>query len=164
MGIDRYWITIGYAAAFVVFWAVAFFVSAFSFWGRGFLETCIPGAAAAYFTYKYFEKKDKDVMAKLLTPPDQVWPVPLPIAWGTVKDVLCSTGVETRESGRQNWKMLQEDKSRGLLRGQLDFAEGVAGQGGEKAMAPRSIGLTVILSPDPAGSEGTKVKMSYQIL
>ncbi len=160
MGIDRWWQSIGVVASFLAFFTVAILISQFSVWGVGILETCGPGAAAAYFTFKYFEKKDKAVLLKLMNPEPTVWPVPLPVALGTIKDVLATSGVETRESGRQNWKMLREDQSRGLLQGQLDFAEAIAGTGGQYAMAPRSIGLTAIMSQDPAG---TRVKFTYQV-
>lgn len=155
------WQSVGIAAAFVAFFAVAFFVNAFI--ARGFLETCIPGGIAAYFTWKYFDKKDTAELQKLMNPPEEIWPVPLPVAWGSVKDVLATSGVDTRESGRQNWQLQREDQSRGIIQAQLNFSEGLAGPHGQKQMAPRSIGLTVVLAPDPAGSSGTRVKFTYQV-
>ena len=154
------WQTLGIVGGFF-----AFFVAAIIFnqliTSDTFMSLAV-GAVAAFATYKFCDKKDRDERKALMNPDPQTWPVPLPVAWASVKDVLYTTGVETRESGKQLWKIQREDQSRGIIQAQLDFAEGLAGSMGQKEMVPRSIGLTVVLAP--ANEEaGTKVTFSYNV-
>lgn len=154
------WQTLGIVGGFF-----AFFIAAIIFnqliSSDTFMSLAI-GAGAAFATWKFCDKKDSSELKALVNPEPEVWPVSLPVAWASVRDVLYTTGVETKESGKQLWKIQREDQSRGIIQAQLDFAEGLAGRMGQKEMVPRSIGLTVTLSPANEDA-GTTVRFSYNV-
>ena len=118
------------------------------------------GLAAGGFTFKYFWDKDKAELQRILNPPDEVWTVPLPIAWGCICDVLRRSGVETGTSGRSAWTIMQEDESRGIIQAKLVFSQAL-GVGQNMKTVPREIYLTALLT---AEAEATKVHFEYQIL
>lgn len=62
--------------------------------------------AAGGFTFKYFYDLDQKDLKKLIDPPDEVWQVSYPVAWGCVSDVLKRSGVETGTSGRSVWTIV----------------------------------------------------------
>jgi len=116
--------------------------------------------AAGGFTFKYFYDIDKKSLKQLLDPPDEVWQVSYPIAWGCISDVLKRSGVETGTSGRSNWTIVQEDDSRGLIQAKLVFNE-MQGIGQSSKIVPREIHLTVQLI---AEGTATRAKFEYQIM
>jgi len=118
------------------------------------------GLAAGGFTFKYFYDMDQKDLKKLLDPPDEVWPVSYPIAWGCISDVLKRSGVETGTSGRSIWTIVQEDDSRGLIQAKLVFNE-MQGIGQSSKIVPREIHLTIQLAAEGAA---TRAKFEYQIL
>lgn len=144
----------GIGAAIVAFLATAIFVDQLI--ARGFLETCIPGGIAAFFAYQYFAKKDQEEMQKLLNPPPEVWNMPLPVAWGTIKDVLDASRIQSGVSGQAGWRITKEDDSRGIICAEVSFSQYLGGAEGK--VVPRSIGVTAILKPEGAA---TKVELSY---
>lgn len=145
---------IGIGAAIVAFLATAIFVDQLI--ARGFLETCVPGGIAAYFTYKYFAKKDNEELQRLLNPPAEVWPMPLPVAWGTIRDVLDSCKIQSGVSGQSNWRVAKEDDSRGIIAAEINFSQYLGGAQGQ--VVPRNIGVTALLTPE---GSSTKVQLNY---
>lgn len=142
--------------------AVAFIATAILFdqlIARGFLETCVPGAIAAYFTYNYFAKKDAEELMKILNPPVEVWPVPFPVAWGCIKDVLDTATIATGVGGASTWRIQREDDSRGLITAQLNFSEHVGGPTTGQ-VHPRTVGANATLTAE-GGS--TRVLIQYQV-
>jgi len=115
--------------------------------------------AAAGFTFKYFYDKDMESLKKLLDPPEQVWPVSYPVAWGCIIDVLKRSGVETGVSGRSSWHIVQEDDTRGYIEAKLTFQQ-MLGVGQNAKNFGREIGLVVQLT---AQENTTRVKLQYQI-
>jgi hypothetical protein len=115
--------------------------------------------AAGFFTWKHFNDKDKAELATLLNPPEEIWPVSLPIAWGCISDVLRGTGVETGVSGRANWRIEKEDEARGFIQAKLAFNQSL-GAGVNTKIVSREIHLIAQLSPE---GDNTKVKCTYEI-
>ena len=145
---------IGIGAAIVAFLATAILVDQLI--ARGFLETCVPGGIAAYFTYQYFAKKDNEELQKLLNPPAEVWAMSLPVAWGTIRDVLDSCKVQTGVSGQSGWRVTKEDDSRGIIGAEINFSQYLGGAQGQ--VVPRNVGVTAILTPE---GSSTKVHLTY---
>jgi hypothetical protein len=119
----------------------------------------IMAGAAGFFTWKHFNDKDKTELATLLDPPEETWPVSLPIAWGCICDVLNGTGVETGVSGRAKWRIEKEDEARGFIQAKLTFNQSL-GAGVNTKIVSREIHLTAQLTP--VGDQ-TKVKCNYEI-
>ncbi|MBU6454384.1 MAG: hypothetical protein KGS72_21630 [Cyanobacteria bacterium REEB67] len=115
--------------------------------------------AAAFFTWKHFNDKDKAELAGLLNPPEETWPVALPVAWGCICDVLRGTGIETGASGRANWQIQKEDEARGFIQAKLTFNQSL-GAGANTKVVSREIHLTAQLMPE---GDNTKVKCTYEI-
>lgn len=116
--------------------------------------------AAGGFTFKYFYDLDQKSLTNLINPPDEVWQVSYPIAWGCICDVLRRSGIDTGTSGRSVWTIMQEDDSRGFIQAKLAFNE-MQGVGQRSQIVPREIHLTVQLT---AEGSATRVKFQYQIL
>lgn len=116
--------------------------------------------AAGGFTFKYFYDLDQKSLTNLINPPDEVWQVSYPIAWGCICDVLRRSGIDTGTSGRSVWTIIQEDDSRGFIQAKLAFNE-MQGVGQRSQIVPREIHLTVQLT---AEDSATRVKFQYQIL
>lgn len=150
------WRLIGLGGAVLGFLAVNIFISAFIV--QGFLETTIPGGIAAWFIWKYCSDKEIGELEKLLNPPEEIWPVSLPIAWGSIRDVLDTSKVHTGTGGTTGWRVQKEDDSRGLILAQLTFNEQVGGLNGQ--VVPRTVEIQAQLSPD--GGK-TKVETNYRV-
>jgi len=151
------WRLIGIVGGLLAFVVVNVFVSAFV--GQGFLLTFVPGCVAAWFIWKKCTEKEKTEINQSLNPPPETWPVPIPVAWGTVKDVLESSKVHTRHAGTSIWKVLKEDDSRGIIQAQMSFTEQVGGLTNAQTL-PRTVEVSIFLKPD--GSK-TIVETHYQI-
>lgn len=151
----------GSMTALGIFLAVVVFLLAGSIWNAifGMSLSLWVALAAGGFTFKYFYDKDMESLKKLLEPEEQVWPVPYPIAWGCIIDVLKRSGVETGVSGRSSWRIVQEDDSRGYIEAKLTFQQ-MLGVGQNSKAFGREIGLVAQLT---AQENTTKVKLQYQI-
>jgi len=117
------------------------------------------GLAAGGFTFKYFYDLDKKDLANTLNPPEEVWPVPYPVAWGSICDVLRGSGVDTGASGRSIWNIVHEDDSRGSIQAKLSFNQ-MLGVGRTKEVMAREIHLNVQLTAEGAA---TRVKCVYEV-
>jgi len=117
------------------------------------------GGAAALWVWKYFDDKYKAELAALLSPPAEVWPLPMPAAWTCIKNVLAVAHVETGVSGVSNWHIQQEDTTTGTIQAQLNFQQAL-GSPTQPNILRRSITLNARLTPE---GDGTKVEFSYQI-
>jgi hypothetical protein len=116
--------------------------------------------AAGYFTFRHFNTQDMNDLKRLLNPPEEVWPVRYPVAWGCIMDVLKKSGVETGVSGRSMWNVVNEDDSRGVIQAKLVFNQ-MLGVGQSARTFPREIHLSIQLT---AEGESTKVKCDYEML
>ncbi len=137
--------------------AVAIFVSQCI--ASGFLETVVPGGIVGYLVWSHFAKKADAQLQELLHPPDEVWPVPLPIAWGCIKDVLDNASIATGTGGTSNWRIKKEDDSRGIIRSQLNFSEMLGGPTTGQ-VHPRTVEVEAILTPE---GSSTKVHLQYDV-
>jgi len=148
---------VGWGAAAGAWFGVNFLISMLIvqdlFWNT------IPGTIAAWFVYKYFEKKDDEDLKQLCNPPEETWPVRLPIAFGCVVDVLKSSGIAIGASGAHKWKPDKEDQERGIIEARLDFQEMLGGGASARTFA-RTIILKVELTPEDSN---TRVKMQYEV-
>jgi hypothetical protein len=118
----------------------------------------VAGAVAAFFAYQHFKKKDDQELEKLQQPPAEVWPVPLPIAWGSIRDVLDSAMVVTGAGGSAKWRVQKEDDSRGIISAQLNFNQ-TLGSGTSSQVVPRTIVCDVQFTPQ---GSSTKVDITYK--
>lgn len=141
--------------------AVVAFLLAGSFWNYifGMSLSLWVALAAGGFTFKYFYDKDMLSLRNLLEPQEQVWPVPYPVAWGCIIDVLRRSGVETGVSGRSAWRIVQEDDTRGYIEAKLTFQQ-MLGVGQNSKIFAREIGLVAQLT---AEETTTRVKLKYEI-
>ncbi len=144
-------------AAVVAGLAVAIFISQCI--ASGFIETVGPGVIAGYLVWKHFAKKADAQLLELLNPPAEVWPVPLPIAWGCIRDVLDSASIATGTGGSSNWRVQKEDDSRGLIIAQLNFSE-LLGGATNATVHPRTVKVEATLTPE---GSSTKVLLQYQV-
>lgn len=151
------WRLLGLGGAIVAFIVVNVFISAFII--QGFLETTVPGAIAAWFAWKWCTDKEKLELEKLVNPPEEIWPVSFPVAWGTVKDVLATSKVHTGTGGTSGWRIEKEDDSRGIIQAQLTFNEQLGGLTAVQ-VAPRTVEIQAILT---AVGGTTKVQTAYRI-
>ncbi|HIN67468.1 MAG TPA: hypothetical protein EYM95_22735 [Candidatus Obscuribacterales bacterium] len=151
------WRLAGLGGGFLAFFAVNIFISAFIV--QGFVETFVPGAIAAWFTWKWCTDKEKAELMKLLNPPEETWQVPLPVAWGTIRDVLDTSKVHTGTGGTSGWRVQKEDDSRGIIQAQLSFSEQVGGITNAQVL-PRTVEIQAFLKAD-GGT--TKVETHYQV-
>lgn len=151
------WRLLGLGGAVLAFFAVNIFVSAFIV--QGFLETTVPGAIAAFFAWKWCTKNEEKQLLTLLNPPEETWDVPLPVAWGTIRDVLDTSKVHTGTGGTHGWRVEKEDDSRGIIQAQLSFNEQVGGMTNVQVL-PRTVQIQAFLKAD-GGS--TKVETHYAV-
>lgn len=151
----------GSTTALGVVLAVVVFLIVGAVWNYifGMALSLLVALAAAGFTFKYFYDKDQKELKKLLDPEEQVWPVPFPVAWGCIADVLKRSGVETGVSGRSNWRIVEEDDSRGYIHAKLTFQQAL-GAGQNTRLFAREIDLVAQLT---AGESTTRVKLTYDI-
>lgn len=150
------WRLIGFGGAFVAFFAVNIFISAFIV--QEFLFTTVPGGIAAWYIWKFCMGKETAELETLLNPPEETWPVSLPVAWGTIRDVLDTSKVHTGAGGTSGWRVQREDDSRGLILAQLTFNEQVGGLNGQ--VHPRTVEVQALLRPE---GSSTVVKTNYRV-
>lgn len=128
------------------------------------------GLIAGFVVYYQCTVREKNAMKTLCNPPEEIWPIPLPYAWGTVKEVLNREGYESADIGRRTWENIKEDDSRAILTADLRFTEKhtefklvpiheLANDRSE--MASRGITITVKFVPDKA-TKGTRVTFVYE--
>lgn len=118
------------------------------------------GLVGAFFAWQYCQKKENEELQKILNPAPEVWPVSLPIAWGSIRDVLDSAMVVTGSGGSSRWRLQKEDDSRGLISAQLSFNQ-MLGSATSPQMVPRTVVCNVTLTPQ---GSSTKVDVTYQAI
>jgi hypothetical protein len=141
--------------------AVAAFILAAALWS-GFFgpDMSLPvGAFAGFFTWKYFDDKYKKDLAALLKPPPEVWPLPMPEAWTCLKETLAGAHVQSGASGVTNWRIQQEDTTKGTLQAQINFSQSL-GDPNQPKIVSRSVTLNAQLIPE---GDNTRVEIEYQI-
>lgn len=145
----------GWFAAAGAFLAVLFLGSGF----LGPLFGVLGAVGAGYYTWKHFDDKYKSELNALLNPPAELWALPMPEAWTCLKDVLASAHVESGMNGISNWRIQQEDNTRGIIQAQLNFQQ-MLGSTTQSVIVPRSVTMNAQLSPE---GDGTKVEIHYLI-
>lgn len=146
----------GWLAAIGAFFLVLFLGSGFLGNGAGLIGACV----AAYFAWKHFDDKYKAGLKSLLNPPSELWPLSMPTAWSCVKDVLSTAHMETGVSGISNWRIVNEDNTKGVIQAQLSFQQAL-GSPTQPNIVARSIMLFALLYPE---GDGTRVEIRYEIL
>lgn len=133
-------------------------------WGSN--EAVIPAAIAGCVAYLNCPKKDVLELRALCNPPEELWPISLPHAWGTVIEVLRQNGYESQDVGLRTWEDIKEDDSRGIITAVLRFTdkhyalELDINKATEGQMIQRGISIKVTFVPDEA-TDGTKVTFVY---
>ena len=146
----------GLLAAIGAFFGAAIFTDQLIYHGPA---TALVGAVAAWFAWQHFSKKEQADLTKILNPPPETWAVPLPVAWGTIKDVLDGSKISTGVSGTNSWRIDKEDDSRGIISAQLNFSEHVGGPTTGQVM-PRTVSVLAQLTPE---GSNTKVQFTYNV-
>ena len=147
--------TVGMPLAFIVFVAVTSTCSSFA--GAGIplaIGLCI--GVGIWYGFRCVDKQRLDA---LLRPKPAIWQVPMPVAWGLLKDVFDGSIVRSKEGVIAAWAVKREDKSRGMLSAVLNLLEH-GGCGPNGAMEPRTIAATAELTPH--GST-TGVTLKFEI-
>lgn len=139
---------------------VTFFIVAYA--SGNFVGSWIPlviGGVSAAGVWFFFRSMDKERLGKLLHPEAKVWAVPLPVAWGIIKDEFDGSIIRTKHGVIAAWSLKREDKSRGQLAAMLNFFEhgGCGPQGPSEA---RTVAATAELKP--AGST-TFVSLNFEV-
>lgn len=115
------------------------------------------GFCCGWLTWRVFKTLDDRRLSELLNPPAQLWPLTMPQAWGIVRDAFDGPIIMCGPGGLIPWRVLKEDRSRGLIVASLNFRELVPG-----SEVPESdvgvISVTAQLTPEP---EGTMVAFTY---
>jgi hypothetical protein len=140
----------GLPVAFVVFLAVTHYLTGVVGSGMPLFAGLIAGSAVWWFC----KKLDDERFAALLNPPAFIWPVPMPVSWGVIKDAFDGTFVLRSGSGLAPWVIQREDQSRGMISALLNIHELVS------EAQPRTIGLTAKLTPQEGG---TQVELKYEV-
>lgn len=125
-----------------------------------FLGAGIPlmiGLAAGWLTWRYFKALDERRLADLLNPPAQLWPLTMPSAWGVIKDAFDGPIIMCGPGGLVPWRILKEDRSRGLIIACLNFRELVQPTEGQSDPSG-IISVTAQLTPQ---ADGTLVALTY---
>lgn len=146
----------GWLAAIGAFFLVLFIGSGFLGNGLGLMGACV----AAYFAWKHFDDKYKAELAALVNPPSELWPVSMPTAWSCIKDVLSTAHMQTGVSGISNWRIIQEDNTKGIIQAQMSFQQAL-GSPTQPSIVSRSIMLSAQLYPE---GDGTRVELRFEIL
>lgn len=148
------------AATFVLTGAIFYWMG----WGPN--DCAIPAFIAGCAAYLYCAKKDVLELRGLCNPPEELWPISLPHAWGTVIEVLRQNGYESQDVGLRTWEDIKEDDSRGIITAVLRFTEKHfpleldINKATEGQMVQRGISIKVTFVPDEA-TDGTKVTFVY---
>jgi len=145
----------GVPLAFIVFFVVVFATG--NSFGSGL--PLIIGAAAGGIVWLCFKCLDKRRLEMLLRPPATIWQVPLPVAWGVLKDVFDGSIIRTKDGVIAAWTLKRDDKSRGLMSAMLNFLEH-GGCGPQGPSEPRTIAANAELTAQGAS---TGVKLTFDV-
>lgn len=146
---------VGIPLSFIVFVSVSWICSYFFDSGIPTIAGGVCGAGVWYC----FHCIDHRRMDALLRPQPAIWQVPMPVAWGILKDVFDGSIVRTKEGVIAAWAMKREDKARGQLAAVLNLLEH-GGCGPNGAIVPQTIAATAQLTPH--GST-TGVTLTFEI-
>ncbi len=146
---------VGIPLAFIVFVSVTWIASYFMDTGIPAIIGFISGGGVWY----YFRCIDHRRLDALLRPNPAIWQVPMPVAWGILKDVFDGSIVRTKEGVIAAWSMKREDKARGQLAAVLNLMEH-GGCGPNGATVPQTIAATAQLTPHGAT---TGVTLTFEI-
>lgn len=120
-----------------------------------FISSGVPvllGLMSAALVWLYFKSCDDRRFEDLLNPEPELWPVPLPIAWGLLLSIFDGPIImRNNENGLLPWRLLKHDQMTGSLSAYLDsnsFPQG-----------PILATVSVQLMQKPTG---TIVRLSYK--
>lgn len=145
---------LGVPAAFMMFFFVAGLASNVVSSGTPLLAGLTVGAVVWYC----FTRLDRRRFERALNPKPQLWPVPMPVAWGVVKDIFDGSTVSTN-AGLVPWVLLKHDQSRGIITAMLNTRE-LSGTGQGMATEPRTITVAAVSVPE--GRE-TLLKLRFDV-
>ncbi|MBX9772598.1 MAG: hypothetical protein K2X29_14570 [Candidatus Obscuribacterales bacterium] len=117
------------------------------------------GLAVGIGIWYFFHQIDAKRLWALLRPTPAIWQVPMPVAWGILRDVFDGSIVRTKDGAIAAWALKREDKSRGLLCAMLNILEH-GGCGPNTSIEPRTIAVNAELKPH--GST-TGVSLNFEI-
>lgn len=141
----------GLPTGFIAFILVCYLTSLFVSSGTPLLA----GAIAAFSVWYCFKRLDDRRLEALLSPPPEVWPVPLAVAWSILKAVFDGPILMPGPvAGLLPWRLLKQDQAAGVLVACLDFRELE-----RHSEANSIITATVHLEQNP---RGTLVSLSFQ--
>lgn len=115
------------------------------------------GLCCGWLTWRLFKYLDERRLSEVLNPPAQLWPLTMPHAWGVVREAFDGPIIMCGPGGLIPWRVLKEDRSRGLIVASLNFRELVPGSDVPQSDAG-IISVTVQLTPQ---AEGTLVALTY---
>ncbi len=134
------------------------FVLATNFSNR-FIGSGLPlliGMLVGWLIWRYFKMLDDNRLSDLLVSGEQVWTVPLPLAWGVIKEVLNGSLLVSGSGSITRWMIDKEDQGQGLLVSILSLRE-ASGSG----IADNTIRVTVAMKHHHLG---TQASFRYEVL
>ncbi|MBX9693195.1 MAG: hypothetical protein K2Z81_12475 [Cyanobacteria bacterium] len=137
------------------------FVLATSFSNR-FIGSGLPlliGISAGWLIWRYFKMLDDNRLNELLISGEQVFTVPLPLAWGVVKEVLNGSLLVSGAGRITRWMIDKEDQGQGVLVSVLAFRE--TKEDSSNVTADNTIRVTASLKHHHLG---TQAAFRYEIL
>jgi hypothetical protein len=129
----------------------------------GFIQPdfAVPAAlVAAWYTWRFYQRQYKQSLDELLNPAPWIAPVPLPVAFGCIKDMLQMSLVSMGSLPAAHWRITSEDETRALLVAAVSFQQ-TLGAGAIAHNFTRNITLVAQLTPVGANTE---VKFNWQFV
>lgn len=146
---------VGLPLGIIVFVSIASFGS----YLVGHAVALVLGLAAGGGICFFFHQTDQKRLVSLLRPAPAIWQVPMPVAWGILRDVFDGSIVRTKDGAIGAWALKRDDKSRGLLSAMLNILEH-AGCGPNTSIEPRTIAVNAELT---AHGSTTGVTLNFEI-
>jgi len=142
----------GLPTGFCAFILVCYFTSLFVSSGVPLLAGAIAGISVWYC----FKRLDDRRLEAVLSPPPEVWPVPLAVAWGVLKAAFDGPVVMPGPvAGLLPWRLIKQDQAAGVLVAYLDTGQMAHGSDSSNLQ----VTVTACLTQHPVG--GTAVKIAY---
>ncbi len=146
---------IGLPLAIIAFFLVTNAVSLLVGW----VIPLIFGALAAIIVWLFFDRLDQRRVSSILNPPVVLWSLPLPLAWGIVRETFDGALEFTGSRGITSWRIEYADHTRGLLRAVLHFEE-ILGLPTQEQICPRGIAVEATIEPAESFS---KIKLRFHL-
>lgn len=146
---------IGIVFGTLAFFAAGIIVNALGFPGNiSLLSSC----AAAYFTWRYYRNHDEAEIQQLLAGRQQLWQLPYPVAYGSIKDAIARVKIALPRGAVSSWSIVKEDDREGIIIALISMQERYSSIGHEFSV-PVTVACKFKLEPD---GESTKVMWDYE--